>query len=122
MKTILLVDDEPEITELLAIALEGEGYAVHIASSAEQALDYCSSHTPNLIISDVKMGEMDGFTFFEKVHEMASLKNIPFIFVTAFDQSFDPKKSKALQPTAFIGKPFDLDEVMRTIKGILPAS
>jgi two-component system OmpR family response regulator len=120
MKHILLVDDEPEITELLAIALESEGYSVKITSSAEQALEYCSANTPDLIISDIKMGTMDGFTFFEKIHDMARLKNIPFIFVTAFDRSFDPQKAQTMKPTAFISKPFDLEEMVKTIKGILP--
>jgi CheY-like chemotaxis protein len=120
MKQILLVDDEPEIIELLAISLESEGYSVQSAASAEQALEYCTTRTPDMIISDVKMGKMDGFTFFEKVHTMASLKNIPFIFVTAFDQSFDPHKTEHLKPAAFISKPFDLEEMVKTIKGILP--
>jgi len=120
MKQILLVDDEPEITDLLSITLESEGYAVNSASSAEQALEYCAVHTPDLIISDVKMGEMDGFTFFEKVHEMAKLKNIPFIFVTAFERSFDPKEVQKFKPTAFISKPFDLEQIVQTIKNIVP--
>lgn len=121
MKNILLVEDDTNLIEIVASVLQEQGYAVHQALSAEDALRYCESTTPDLIISDVKMGEMDGFTFFEEIHGMARLKNIPFLFITALDDPIGVAKAKELGATGYITKPFDLDAVIQTIQSIIPA-
>ncbi len=121
MKNILLVEDDTMLIEIVASVLQEQGYAVHQALSAEEALRYLESTTPDLIVSDVKMGEMDGFTFFEEVHRMARLKNIPFLFITAFDDYAGALKAKELGAAGYITKPFDLDVVIQTIQTLIPA-
>ncbi len=68
------------------------------------------------------MGEMDGFALLEKIHSIAKLKHIPFVFLTAIQESFGVKRARELGATAYITKPFELDDVLRTVKQILPTS
>ena len=121
MKSILLVEDDEYLVNIMAKVLEEEGYRVHKSLSAEEALRFCREYTPDLIISDVKMGEMDGFALLEKIHTIATLKHIPFVFLTALQQSFGVRKASELGATAYITKPFELDDFIRAIKQILPA-
>jgi CheY-like chemotaxis protein len=119
MTTILLVEDDTMLIEILASVLQEQGYSVQQAFSAEEALRFCETSTPDVIVSDVKMGEMDGFTFFEEVHRMARLKNIPFLFITAFDDYTGVAKAKELGAAGYITKPFDLDNVLQTIQSLV---
>ena len=122
MKSILLVEDERELIELMGAMLEDEGYGIRRAMSGEEAVRLCREKMPDLIISDVKMGEMDGFTMIETIHGMAKTKNIPFIFLTALDESFGGGKAKTLGATAYITKPFETDDLLQRVKQILPLS
>lgn len=120
MKTILLVEDDTMLIDIVTSVLQEQGYAVHQALSAEEALAFCATTTPDLIVSDVKMGEMDGFTFFEQVHEQDRLKNIPFLFITAYDDYSGMTRAKQLGAAGYITKPFDLDAVLQTIRQLVP--
>jgi len=122
MKSILLVEDEADLVSIMSKVLQEEGYTVHKSLSAEDALLFCKDHTPDLIISDVKMGEMDGFALLEKIHSIAKLKHIPFVFLTAVPESVGMRKAKELGATAYITKSFELDDFIRAIKQILPTS
>ncbi len=90
--------------------------------SAEDALLFRNDHTPDLIISDVTMGEMDGFTLLEKIHTVAEMKHIPFVFLTGVQDLTGVRKAKELGASAYIRKPVELDDVLQTVREILPAS
>ena len=87
MKHILLVEDEEQLIDIVATVLEEEGYNVKKTLTAEEALEQVPEYKPDLIISDMKMGAMDGFTLFQKVRNETKVGNVPFIFLTALDDS-----------------------------------
>lgn len=118
-KKILFVEDDADLGKIMASVLTEEGYEVSQASSGEAALEFCRSNTPDLIISDVSMAEMDGFTFLEQIRRKKRLKVTPFMFVTAFEGGVGLKKAKELGAVAYITKPFDLDNVLGTVKTLL---
>ena len=120
MKNILLVEDEDALTNIVGFALRDEGYGVKRPQSAEEALRLCGSHKPDLIICDVKMGDMDGFTLLRELKKNETLKNIPFIFLTAFDGSEDRKKGLRLGADSYITKPFDLDVLLDNVRKFVP--
>ena len=123
MKHILLVEDEEQLIDIVATVLQDEGYEVRKSLSAEEALQQVPHYHPDLIISDMKMGEMDGFTLFQKVRSDSAMGKVPFIFLTALDDSSSRQKAQALGATAYVTKPFDVDEFVRLVKTVLvPAS
>ncbi|MBF8296468.1 MAG: putative two-component response regulator receiver protein [Bacteroidetes bacterium] len=120
MKNVLLVEDEEELVDIVGSVLGEEGYNVKKSVTAEAALQLCESYQPDLIICDVKMGEMDGFAMLEKLKMSERLKNIPFIFLTAFDETEARKKGVKLGADAYITKPFDIDDLLRTVRKLVP--
>ncbi|HLF19431.1 MAG TPA: response regulator [Bacteroidota bacterium] len=119
MKHILLVEDEEQLIDIVAIVLEEEGYDVRKSLTAEEALQQVPLYHPDLIISDMKMGQMDGFTLFQKVRSDSAVGKVPFIFLTGLDDTTSKQKAMALGARAYVIKPFDVDEFVRLVKTVL---
>ncbi len=120
MKKILLVDDEEQLINIMANVLQDEGFAVKTMLSAEEALNAFVSYSPDLVISDVKMERMDGFTMFEHVKALQSNKSVPFIFLTGLDDRLGQQRAESLGATAYVNKPFDVDEFVDIVKKLVP--
>jgi CheY-like chemotaxis protein len=82
---LLIVEDEPQQRETLAMLFEGEGFNVRATDSAETALDILATHRPSLVVTDVKLTGLDGISFFEIVRSREGGRHIPFIFMTAYN-------------------------------------
>jgi CheY-like chemotaxis protein len=120
MREILIVEDEEDLINIVGTVLMDEGYSVQKSSSAEEALLRCQTAQPDLIISDVQMGKMDGFGLLERIKANDSLKNIPFIFLTSMDEALARKKGLLLGAAAYVTKPFDIDELLDKIRKLVP--
>lgn len=118
MMRILVVDDEEDICEILKFNLEFAGYEVGVAFSSEEALllDISSYH---LILLDVMMGEMSGFSLASHLKKNKETANIPIIFVTAKDTENDMLTGFNLGADDYISKPFRVSEVIARVKAIL---
>jgi CheY-like chemotaxis protein len=75
---------------------------------------------PDLVISDVRMQKMSGFEMLEKMKTMKGVGNVPVIFLTAMDDRLGQQQAAKLGATAYISKPFDLDELVGLVKKVLP--
>lgn len=114
---ILVVDDEPDLREILQCNLENAGYAVDTAASAEEALEVLSPDH-SLILLDVMMGGMSGFRMAD--HLRKDLKNeVPIIFLTAKDTENDLLTGFSAGADDYIAKPFSLHEVLVRVKAVL---
>ena len=114
---ILVVDDEPDLREILQCNLENAGYEVDTAESAEEAL-HILSPDHHLILLDVMLGGMSGFHMAERLRK--DLKNnTPIIFLTAKDTENDMLTGFSTGGDDYISKPFSLHEVLARIKAIL---
>jgi len=120
MKKILLVDDEEQLIGIMASVLQDEGFTVKTMLSAEEALSAFAAYAPDLVISDVKMERMDGFTMFERVKALKTNQNVPFIFLTGLDDRLGQQRAKSLGATAYVNKPFDVDEFIGIVKKLVP--
>jgi CheY-like chemotaxis protein len=120
MREILIVEDEEDLINILGIVLMDEGYTVMKASSAEEALLLCRTRPPDLIISDIKMGAMDGFALLERIKATESLKNIPFIFLTSVDEPQARNRGLKLGANAYVTKPFDVDPLLEIVLKLSP--
>lgn len=113
---ILVVDDEPPIVRLVKAKLRVDGYEVLTANSGEQALQALETESPDLVVLDVMMPDMDGF---ETLRRIRKNNNVPVVMLTARGSDMD--KLKGLQSGAddYITKPFNPDELEARIAAIL---
>ncbi|WP_264560220.1 response regulator transcription factor [Flavobacterium sp. N2270] len=112
--TILLVDDEPDILEIVGYNLSQEGYKIITASNGKEAVSTAKKETPQLIIMDVMMPEMDGIEACEKIRQVPELQNTIITFLTArsedysqmagFDAGADDYISKPIKPRILVSK------------------
>ena len=114
---ILVVDDEPDLREILQCNLEAAGYDVDTASSAEEALQMMN-RCPSLLLLDVMMGGMSGFALAKVLREERGLK-VPIIFLTAKDTEEDLLHGFSVGADDYISKPFSLQDVMARVKAVL---
>ena len=108
---ILIVDDEPDILSLLALHLQLKQYEVLKTSSPLKAIEIANEKTPDLILLDVMMPEMDGFEVAAKLKENFETKDIPIIFLTARTQTEDKIKGFKAGADDYLVKPFDFEEL-----------
>jgi CheY-like chemotaxis protein len=120
MKNILIVEDEEALLNILGTVLGDEGYEVKKSLAAEEALRLCESHQPDLIICDVRMREMDGFAMLEQLKATEKYKKIPFVFLTALNDTEGKKKGLQLGAQAYVAKPFDVDELLEMVRNLVP--
>jgi sigma-B regulation protein RsbU (phosphoserine phosphatase) len=93
---------------------------VRKSSSAEEALLLCQTIRPDVIVSDIRMGEMNGFELLERLKVIDALKDIPFVFLTSLDESRSKQKGLSLGAAAYMTKPFDIDDLLERIRKLVP--
>lgn len=107
-KSILLIDDEPNIAEVIAVCLESfKGWKVQIANSGKVGLSIVEALKPDAILLDVMMPIMDGMTVYQNLKKNPVTQNIPVIFLTAKVQVSDREKFAQLGVVGTIAKPFE---------------
>jgi DNA-binding NarL/FixJ family response regulator len=117
---ILLVDDEPGVRESVQAYLEYSGeLQVQVASSASEAYKLLEEETPDLIISDIMMPEVDGYQFLHKIREDSRFQNLPVIFLTARGMTSDRIEGYNAGCDAYLPKPFEPDELEAIVKNLL---
>ncbi len=115
-KKILVVDDEELTTQLAKTFLEKYGFKVIIASDGETGLNLAEAENPDLILLDVMLPSMDGFTVCKKLRENDNFKNTPILMFTAKGLSSDIEEGKAVGADEYIVKPFSGKALVATIR------
>lgn len=115
---VLVVDDETDLCDILKFNLEAEGYYVTTANSAEEALEKNVARY-DLLLLDVMMGGMDGFTLARMLKKRAETSQIPIIFLTARTTESDTVNGLDIGADDYIAKPFSIREVKARIKAVL---
>ena len=117
---LLVVEDEPNIRELLATSLRFAGFDVHTAGTGTDAIHTATKVDPDLCVLDVMLPDMDGFTVTRKLRE--SGRTLPIVFVTARDSVDDKIKGLTVGGDDYVTKPFSLEEVVARIRAVLRRS
>lgn len=117
METILVVDDEQGMRELLTVLLEHQGYRVITASDGEQALELIAHQSPDLVISDVRMPKMDGIGLLTGIRKTDP--HLPVIMVTAYASMDSTIQAMRLGAHDYITKPFRIDEIRLVVEKAL---
>ena len=116
---ILLVDDDPTLTKLFSHNLKKENYDCEVASSAVEAITLAKSTKPDIIVSDIMMPNIDGFTFRRMVLDDLQLKTIPFVFLTSKNNEQDILNAYDLEITDYVLKTTGPKVVVAKISAIL---
>ena len=113
---ILLVDDDPNIRQLVNLYLEKEGFDVTMAADGIEAVKQFKLSPPNLILLDIMLPGMDGW---QVCREVRKVSNIPIIMLTAKDETFDKVLGLELGADDYVVKPFDPKELIARIKAVI---
>jgi two-component system, OmpR family, response regulator len=114
---ILVVDDEPNIADVVSMALRFQGFAVETAGTGTDAISAVTSFRPHLIVLDIMLPDMDGFDVAQRLG--AQRARVPIIFLTARDATDDKIRGLTLGGDDYVTKPFSLEELVARIRAIL---
>jgi two-component system OmpR family response regulator len=114
---VLVVDDEPNITELVAMALRYEGFTVKTAATGRGALTAVSQFTPALVILDVMLPDIDGLEVLKRLN--AAGHKVPIIFLTAKDATEDKVHGLTVGGDDYVTKPFSVEELVARVRAVL---
>ncbi len=113
---ILIVEDVPNVLELLEVTLRFKGYAVVTATNGEEALEVISKTRPVLIITDILMPKMDGYAFIQKLRVNPDTRSIPVVFLSAtYVTPEDKDFALSLGAARFMEKPIDTEDFLLTV-------
>jgi CheY-like chemotaxis protein len=116
---VLLIEDESQQLEMLRMLFESEGYAVEGMANAEDAFNYLMQNTPDVIISDIKLPGLDGISLFEKLRIEKKTGSVPFIFITGYNDPKAIEQVKQLGASGYVTKPYDLTDLLETVRKVL---
>lgn len=116
MRSILIVDDEPDFVEVTKMRLEANGYKVLTAANGFDGLEVARSEKPHLILLDVMMPEMDGFQVLKKLRADPQIGTTPVVMLTAKGETRSIFKAKDLGSTDYLIKPCDPDDLLKWVR------
>jgi two-component system, sensor histidine kinase and response regulator len=116
---ILLIEDEAEILEVMAVLLESAGYSVVRALNGVEALSQLEKCVPDIIVSDIFMPKMNGFDFYNALRNRWAMRHIPFIFLTGFSDVESVVRGRELGVDDYLIKPVDARLLLSSIRGKL---
>jgi DNA-binding response OmpR family regulator len=118
-KLILVADDDRDLVTALSIRLRAAGYKVVGAHDGDEAYDVAHEQKPDIVIMDIRMPAGGGFDSTDRLKHSLSTKNIPVIFLTAFDDEEMREQARSLGCAGYFRKPFDDTEFMENIRKVL---
>lgn len=116
MKTILIIEDDKTLRENTAEFLKEEGYTVIFAEDGLIGVQLAMKHLPDLILCDIMMPNMNGYDFYKTIQQIKITSTIPLVFLTAKSEREDIRAGMQLGADDYITKPFDLNELLQTVK------
>lgn len=118
-KRLLVVDDEPNLLRAVAACLKAGGYEVSTARSGREALVQLAGAVPDLVVSDIRMPGMDGYQLARQLRGAPRTALVPIVFLTARDETADRIEGFRTGVDAYLTKPFEPDELIAVVNGIL---
>lgn len=119
MTKVLVIDDSPEISQLVGETLEVNGYRVFIAEDGLAGVQLAQQHRPDLILCDVNMPQLDGYATLTALRQHSSTATIPFIFLTGIADKVNMRQAMELGADDYLTKPFTISELLAAVKARL---
>ncbi len=115
-KIILVIDDERDLVDLLAMRLEIDGFTIMKAFNGKEALSKLKEKKPDIILLDIMMPEMNGYEVCQEIKNDSQYKNIPVIILTAKVRKEDQERGRQVGSDDFIAKPYEYSELIEKIQ------
>jgi two-component system response regulator CpxR len=119
MARILIAEDNAEIRTLVSSILVEEGHKVGVANNGQQALDMIMADAPDVLVLDIMMPQMDGYTVLKEIKSAGSREGMKILILTAKTSETDWVRGYKLGADAYLTKPFDTDELVNGIEDLL---
>ncbi|MFH1799564.1 MAG: response regulator [Candidatus Omnitrophota bacterium] len=119
-KKILVIDDDGDYTKMLGLQLESKGYEVVVSNDGEEGFQKVLTEKPHLILLDIKMPEMDGFTFVRRLKTNEAIKKIPVMILTGYEGMRDLFRFEGI--AGYFVKGGDRDALLKSLADILLAA
>jgi DNA-binding response OmpR family regulator len=119
---VLVVHHEPQVVWVLQFSLEAEGYTTYSANNGAEALAEISEHRPGLMVLDIMMPTMDGWSVLEEMLKLPDDQRPRVVIVSALSSLRDRAKAAELGADAYMPKPFNVDELLEVLHGLEEAS
>ncbi len=120
--TIMVVDDDDDIRQMMRVLLEEDGYSVLEAENGQQAIDIAQSASPDLILMDLSMPVLDGLTATRRMREIDRVSNVPIIAITAHDSPEHRTNASAAGINEYLTKPIDFVKLDKLLDHFLHAA
>jgi CheY-like chemotaxis protein len=118
-RSVLVVDDEPDVLLLCRVNLEFEGYRVVEASDGEQALEHLADEVPDVVLLEVMMPKMDGWAVLERIKEDPRTADVPVVMLTAKVQDHDQVRGWSAGAAEYITKPFSPLSLSQVVQDVM---
>lgn len=118
-KKILIIDDEEDIQKLLKIRLEQEGFIVTVAGDGEKGIKAAELEQPNLILLDIMMPKVDGYSCLKEIRRIQKIKDTPVVMLSGKEEEKVRDLFAFQKISGYVEKPFELDNLVSKIKEIL---
>lgn len=118
---VLIVEDEADLAWVERFNLESEGYEVFVAPEGRSAIEALQAFAPEVMVLDVMLPHVDGWTVLERMHELALERRPKVIMVSAVAGVNDKARAQQLGVGSFLAKPFDMDELVRAVEEAVAA-
>jgi DNA-binding response OmpR family regulator len=119
MKKIIIADDEHKILMSLEYSFRKSGYDVFIARDGTEVLDFLETITPDVILLDIMMPNLDGYSTLEEIKKRENLQNTKVIFLSAKNNPRDIEKGLEMGADVYVTKPYSIKKLMQQIEEIL---
>ena len=119
MKKALVIEDTPDNMELITFILEKNGYKTVQAWTGQEGVDKAIEESPDFIILDIRLPDIDGPEVLSRIHSIENLRHIPVIAMTSYAMAGDREKLLAAGSTGYIEKPINPETVMKEVEQIL---
>lgn len=116
---VLVVDDEPDLTDIIQTFLEGAGYHVTSENSSVKAIEKAKVLKPDLVLLDITMPVMDGYQVCQELKKNSATADIPVVFLTGKDPGEDNKRSFKSGADLYIKKPFSCESLLEIVRIVL---
>jgi two-component system, OmpR family, alkaline phosphatase synthesis response regulator PhoP len=120
--SVLVVDDEPQVVWMLQFSLEAEGFQTFAARDGRTALDELRHHRPQLMLLDIMMPVMDGWSVLQEIRDLPEAERPRVVVVSARATLRDRAKAAELGAVAFVAKPFNVDDLLGVLNRLKKAS
>ncbi|MGZ4154424.1 MAG: response regulator transcription factor [Actinomycetota bacterium] len=120
--SVLVVEDEPQVVWVLQFSLEAEGYTTFAARDGRQALSAIAEHHPKLMVLDIMMPAMDGWSVLEEMMQLPHEERPRVVVVSAMSNLRDRARAAEMGADAFVPKPFNVDDLLGVLHDVEQAS